>query len=137
MNGGREQPIGRRVRGMIAAGLVGAALTLSGGARGAEETPYDDVLAQLAETLGALHLLRPLCGAPEGQLWRDQMNAVLDSVQPSKDLRARMIDRFNQSYRGLAAVHHDCTPAARALSEIYRERGETLGRELVSRWGHP
>ena len=134
--GAGPKPIGGHLRTIVVAALVGLATTI-GGARAADETPYDDVLADLAETLGALHLLRPLCGAPEPQTWREQMTAVIDSVQPSKELKARMIDRFNQSYRGLAAVHHECTPAARALSEIYRKRGEDLGRELVSRWGHP
>lgn len=137
MSGGaRLGPIGRGLRTIVVAAAIAVAAA-SGGARAADEAPYDDVLADLAETLGALHLLRPLCGAPEAQTWRDQMTAVIDSVQPSKELKARMIDRFNQSYRGLAAVHHDCTPAARALSEIYRKRGEELGRALVSRWGHP
>ncbi|MCE1234953.1 MAG: TIGR02301 family protein [Hyphomicrobiales bacterium] len=132
---GGEAAGGRRLR--AAAGLILAATIGLGAARAADEAPYDDKLAELAETLGALHLLRPLCGAPEAQTWRDQMNAVLDAEQPSRERRQRLVDRFNQAYRGLASVHHACTPAARALAEIYRARGEALGRELVSRWGHP
>ncbi|NLH81747.1 MAG: TIGR02301 family protein, partial [Phyllobacteriaceae bacterium] len=91
MSGGaRGQSIGERLRRIVVAGLVGAGVAVAGltgtattiacGAWAAEETPYDDLLAELAETLGALHLLRPLCGAPEAQTWRDQMHAVLESV---------------------------------------------------------
>lgn len=126
---------GRAASVIVAAVLVGA--TWFGPARGAEEMPYDDRLAELAETLGALHHLRPLCGAPEAQTWRDQMNAVLEAEQPSRERRQRLVDRFNQSYRSLAAAHRTCDPAARALVEIYRTRGEALGADLVARWGHP
>lgn len=125
-----------RGRAAVAAVLLGLLLA-TGPAVAADEAPYDDTLAKLAETLGALHHLRPLCGAPEAQTWRDQMQSILDAEQPSHDRRQRLVDRFNQSYRSLAAVHHACTPAARALAETYRLRGEELGRELVTRWGHP
>lgn len=117
--------------------LIGWPVPMGWPAVAADETPYDDRLAELAETLGALHHLRPLCGAPEAQTWRDQMQAILDAEQPSRERRQRVVDRFNQSYRSLAAVHRTCTPAARELAETYRLRGEVLGRELVTRWGHP
>lgn len=136
--GGMGGGTARKTRGgAVAAGAILAVAIGLGAARAADEAPYDDKLAELAETLGALHLLRPLCGAPEAQTWRDQMNAVLEAEQPSRERRQRLVDRFNQAYRGLASVHHSCTPAARTLAEIYRKRGEALGRELVSRWGHP
>lgn len=126
---------GRAVR-RIAVVLIATSLAVLG-ARAADEPPYDDRLADLADVLGALHHLRPLCGAPaEAQTWRDQMTALLEAEQPSRERRQRLIDRFNQSYRSLAAAHRTCDPAARTLAEIYRKRGEALGADLVSRWGH-
>lgn len=101
----------------------------------AQEAPYDDTLARLAEVLGALHHLRPLCGAPEVQTWREQMQAILDAEQASPPRRQRFVDRFNLSWRGFVAVHRTCTPAARELAERYKLEGETLGRELLTRWG--
>ncbi len=121
----------------IAAMALALVLVAAPPSRAADEAPYDDTLAKLAEVLGALHHLRPLCGAPEAQTWRDQMQTILDAEQPSRERRQRIVDRFNQSYRGLAAVHRRCTPAARALAETYRLRGEALGHDLVTRWGHP
>ena len=38
------------------------------------EAPYDEKFLRLAEVLGAIHRLRNLCGAEEGNKWRDQMN---------------------------------------------------------------
>ena len=59
------------------------ALVASGGfdrARGAENNAADDAdLNRLAEILGALQYLRPLCGTNEGNRWRDQMTALLDA----------------------------------------------------------
>ena len=37
--------------------------------------PFDGDLMRLAEILGALQYLRTLCGANEGNKWRDQMTA--------------------------------------------------------------
>ena len=41
--------------------------------------PYDDRLYRLSEILGAVHYLRELCGADEGQLWRDRMGQLIQS----------------------------------------------------------
>jgi len=130
----------RRGGGLAAAlsgAIIAAFLWLAPEAH-AEEAPYDDSLAHLAEILGALHHLRPLCGATtETQIWRDQMSAILDAEQPSPARRQRFVDRFNLSYRGFVQAHRTCTPAARELAERYRTEGEALGRELLTRWGHP
>ncbi len=123
--------------GLVARAIAVALMLAAAGPGRAEEAPYDDTLAHLAEVLGALHHLRPLCGAPEAQTWRDQMNAVLEAEQPGPARRQRFVDRFNLAYRGFVATHPTCTPAARALAETYRREGEALGREVLTRWGRP
>ena len=40
-----------------------------------DSKPYDDRLFRLSEILGAVHYLRELCGAEEGQQWRERMAA--------------------------------------------------------------
>ena len=60
------------------------------------DPPYLEQLLRLSEILGALHHLRPLCGAAEGQLWRQKMGALLTAQDPSPDDRRRLIERFNQ-----------------------------------------
>lgn len=121
-------------RGLVALLVAGALATPI---RAAEEAPYDDQLARLAELLGALHHLRPLCGASEAQIWREQMQAILEAEQPSPARRARLVERFNQSYRSLATAHTICTPASRELAERYRREGEMLGRDVLARYGRP
>ena len=53
----------------------------------AAAAPFDGDLQRLAEILGALHYLRALCGANEGQKWRDEMQALIDAEAPSGDRR--------------------------------------------------
>lgn len=100
-----------------------------------EVAPYDDQLLRLAEILGTLHHLRPLCGADETQTWRSQMSSLIEAEQPAPDRRRRLIDRFNRAWRGVAEIHRTCTPAARELAQRLINEGTTLTHEVVSRWG--
>ena len=51
---------------------------------GPDQKPYDEKLMRLAELLGAIHFLRELCGANDGQYWRERMEELWDlsKVQP-------------------------------------------------------
>ena len=52
-------------------------------ARAQSAAPFDGDLQRLSEILGALHYLRTLCGANEGQKWRNQMEALVDAEAPA------------------------------------------------------
>ncbi len=74
--------------------------------------PFDGSLQRLAEILGALHYLRNICGANEGQKWRNEMQALVDAETPAGDRRSRMIASFNRGYRGYQQTY----PAAIAAT---------------------
>jgi uncharacterized protein (TIGR02301 family) len=74
--------------------------------------PFDGELMRLAEILGALHYLRTLCGANEGNKWRDQMTALLDAEAQSGERRNRLVANFNNGYRSFHRTYRTCTPAA-------------------------
>ncbi len=98
--------------------------------------PYDDDLLRLAEILGGLHYLRPLCGAgAEAQRWRDEMATLIETEQPSEARRGKLIASFNRGYSSFAQVYRDCTPAARAAVERQLEEGARLAHEIVVRYG--
>ncbi len=59
-----------------------------------DRAPYETALSQLAEILGALHYLRPLCGATEQGQWRTEMQALIDSAQLPGDKRNTPRDQF-------------------------------------------
>ncbi len=100
----------------------------------AEDPPYEVELMRLSEILGALHYLRPLCGSPDGSVWRDEMEALLDAEVQDDERRRRFIERFNQGYRGFSSVYVKCTPAAEAALARYIEEGGALIRNVTTRY---
>jgi uncharacterized protein (TIGR02301 family) len=97
--------------------------------------PYDEQLLRLSEILGAIHYLRQLCGSGEGNLWREQMQNLIDSEQPDAERRARFVDRFNRGYEGFRAVYRSCTPAATLAIDRYMTEGARITRDVAARYG--
>lgn len=89
---------------------------------------------RLSEILGALQFLRPLCGAPDGTLWRDEMQALIDAEVQDEARRRRFVERFNQGYRGYSSVYRRCTPAAEAALARHVEEGGALVRSVTTRY---
>lgn len=98
--------------------------------------PYDRDLQRLAEIMGALHYLRALCGANEGQTWRNEMQALIDAETPPGERRNRMIAAFNRGYRGYQQAHRVCTPSARATIRRYLDEGGRLARDITARYAN-
>ncbi|WEK52421.1 MAG: TIGR02301 family protein [Candidatus Kaistia colombiensis] len=102
---------------------------------GAADPPYEQQLQRLAEILGALHYLRPLCGAEEPSVWRDQMDQILAAEDPTPERRARIVSQFNLGFSSFATVYRTCTPAALAAIERYLLEGKKLTRDITARYG--
>jgi uncharacterized protein (TIGR02301 family) len=98
--------------------------------------PFDASLQRLAEILGALHYLRAVCGANEGQKWRNEMQALVDAEAPHGDRRARMIASFNRGFRGYQQTYRACTPAADLVIRRYLEEGSKIAREVTARYAN-
>lgn len=97
--------------------------------------PFDEGLLRLAEILGGLHYLRQLCGSGEGSLWRDQMQALIESETPTPERRARFVDRFNRGYDGFRTVYLQCTSAAVLTVDRYMAEGAKIARDVAVRYG--
>lgn len=98
-----------------------------------DERPYDEQLLRLSEILGAIHYLRALCGAEEGQLWRNQMKEILRSEGTTAIRRAMLARSFNKGYRGYRRTYRSCNESARKAIERFMEEGESLTAVLVER----
>src|SRR5947209_15848637 len=98
--------------------------------------PFDGNLQRLAEILGALHYLRGICGANEGQKWRNEMQAIVEAEAPQGDRRARMIASFNRGYRGYQQTYRICTPAADLVIRRYLEEGSKIIRDVTARYAN-
>lgn len=98
--------------------------------------PFDSDLQRLAEILGALHYLRGICGAKEGQKWRNEMQALLDAEAPSGERRTRLTVSYNRGYRGFQQTYRTCTPAADLVIRRYLEEGAKISREITGRYSN-
>ena len=119
---------------LILLGLAGANAPAS--AQAQAPAPFDANLQRLAEILGALHYLRGICGANEGQKWRNEVQALIDAEAPTGDRRARMIASFNRGYRGYQQSYRTCTPAADLVIRRFLEEGSKIAREVTARYAN-
>ncbi len=137
-------PVRRRSRAVarVAARLLGATLFCTFVATGAQPSfaaptnatdsrPYDTKLLRLAELLGAIHYLRELCGANEGQFWRDTMTELMKSEGTTAIRRARLSRSFNQGYRNYSRTYNICTPTAQSTIERFLSEGAEIAETLA------
>ncbi len=96
-----------------------------------EGKPYDQQLYQLAELLGAVHYLRELCGAEEGQTWRNQMRELVSAEGTSALRRAQLVDGFNKGYRGYARTYRTCTKPALVAIDRFLDQGASLTQNMM------
>lgn len=95
------------------------------------DKPYDDRLLRLSEILGAVHYLRELCGANEGQVWRERMNELIEAEGSSAMRRARLTRSFNQGYYGYSKTHKICTTTAQTAISRFMSEGVQLSDGLL------
>ena len=101
---------------------------------GSEFPPYEKELLRLAEILGAIHYLRGLCGAEEGDLWRDKMEELMQAEAPNPAWRARLVESFNSGYRGFDRTYRQCTPSATQAIDLYLAEGRDLTGVIKARY---
>jgi uncharacterized protein (TIGR02301 family) len=93
--------------------------------------PYDDRLLRLSEILGAVHYLRELCGADEGQVWRQRMSELLQAEGSSALRRARLTRSFNKGYRSYSRTYNTCSPSAQNAINRFLTEGAQIADGLV------
>jgi len=96
---------------------------------------YDERLLRLAEILGALHFLRPLCGHEDGGAWKADMEALLAGESPGPLRQARLVARFNHGFETYHAVYRTCTPSAHRAIALYLEEGRRIAADVAARYG--
>lgn len=97
---------------------------------------YGLQINRLSEVLGSLHYLRALCGANEGQKWRDEMQAMVTAEAPTKSQKEIMTARFNRGFRSYREIYRECTPAATQAAAEHLREGVKLALEIPTRFGN-
>ncbi len=97
-----------------------------------DDRPYDTQLLRLAEIMGTLHYLRELCGANEGQVWREQMRELVASEGSSALRRAKLVDSFNRGYRDYSRTYRTCTQPARVAIQRFMDQASAITDGLIA-----
>ncbi|WIY53539.1 TIGR02301 family protein [Devosia sp. YIM 151766] len=97
------------------------------------DPPYQRQMERLAEIMGSLYFLQPLCKAGSED-WRAEMAELIALDEPDEDRRQRLAGAFNGGYTAFARSHKQCTPASRtALTRLLTE-AQQLSREIHTRF---
>src|SRR5512145_2265378 len=127
-------PVPRRaspyVAVLAAAAVAGCGAALAQGPT-SDSKPYDDRLMRLSEILGAVHYLRELCGANDGQLWRERMKELMEAEGSSALRKAKLTRSFNQGYRSDGRTYTTCTPSAQTAIARFLAEGVQISEGLT------
>jgi uncharacterized protein (TIGR02301 family) len=94
---------------------------------------YQRQMERLAEIMGSLYFLQPLCTTQPTD-WRAQMDELIRLDEPDEDRRQRLAGAFNGGYTAFARFHRACTPAAKeALVRLLTE-AEKTARDIHTRF---
>jgi uncharacterized protein (TIGR02301 family) len=120
-----------RLRLLLAPLLLCASLSAPPAA--AIDPPYQPEMERLAELLGSLYFLQPLC-QPGIEDWRAQMAALIALDEPDEDRRQRLAGAFNAGYAAYARLYRVCTvSASEALTRLLVD-AEQMARDIHSRF---
>jgi uncharacterized protein (TIGR02301 family) len=97
--------------------------------------PYEKELLRLAEIMGSLALLRPLCSAPDSREWAQRMQVLLEAEGTTPGRRERLAGAYNKGYQAYALTYRVCTPSAQEASVRFLAEGEQLARNITGRYG--
>jgi uncharacterized protein (TIGR02301 family) len=96
-----------------------------------DNKPYDDRLFRLSEILGAVHYLRELCGAEEGQQWRERMSELVQAEGYTALRKAKLTRSFNKGYQSYSRTYNTCSPSAQNAINRFLAEGATIADTLV------
>jgi uncharacterized protein (TIGR02301 family) len=97
------------------------------------DPPSQEQMERLAEIMGSLYFLQPLC-RPGDEDWRAQMAELISLDEPDDDRRQRLAGAFNAGYSAYARLYRICTvSAAEALTRLLME-AERTARDIHSRY---
>jgi uncharacterized protein (TIGR02301 family) len=120
----------RTAKTLIAAISLSAALAMPALAI---DPPYQGEMERLAEILGSLYFLQPLCESGTVD-WRAEMADLIALDEPDEDRRQRLAGAFNGGYTAFARLYRSCTESAHEAVTRLLVEAERTARDIHSRY---
>lgn len=95
--------------------------------------PYQAQLLRLAEIMGGLAVLQPLCGGAPDPL-RSQMEALMAAENAGPAQRERLAGAYNRGFEGWRAFYRDCTANARVAQARFTQEGAQIAHDISARY---
>lgn len=95
---------------------------------------YEKDLIRLAEVMGSLAFLRPLCGVT-AENWDRRMQDLLTTEASTNARRERLAGAFNRGYEAFALTYRTCTDSAQVAAARFLREGARLSQSITSRYG--
>ncbi len=99
----------------------------------AVDPPYQAQMERLAEILGSLYFLAPMC-QPGGDDWRNEMANLVALDQPDEDRQQRLYGAFNGGYTAYSRLYRSCTPSAKEAMTRLLTEAESTARDIHARY---
>jgi uncharacterized protein (TIGR02301 family) len=113
--------------------LALAALLAFAHSAAAIDPPYEPQMERLAEIMGSLYFLAPMCSESSVD-WRAELADLVTKDQPDEDRQQRLYGAFNGGYQAFARLYRACTPSAEeALTRLLME-AESTARDIHTRF---
>ncbi len=90
------------------------------------------VVVQLAYTLGEAHALRRLCAGPGDSTWYARMQRLEATEAVDEVAKAQLVESFNAGFAARQTQFIDCSRRSRATERVVAQRGATLARQLAA-----
>jgi uncharacterized protein (TIGR02301 family) len=124
------------IAAVLALSLASSLASAPASAQNPTANAFEGSLTRLSEILGALHYLRDICGANEGQKWRNEMQALVEAEARGGERKARLTSAFNRGYRSYQQSYRTCTPAADVVIRRYLDEGSKIARDMTARYAN-
>ena len=118
---------------MIRSLLLIALLAALAPAASAQSGQRSSDLRALSQIFGELHHIRRTCEPErEADVWRNRMRRLVELEEPGAELRAAMVEAFNNGFREMEAQFPYCDRDARDRAAAAAQQGEDITQRLVA-----
>jgi uncharacterized protein (TIGR02301 family) len=97
--------------------------------------PYDKDMLRLAEVMGALTVLRDLCGPGDGASFRAKFATLMDVEGLSAERRGEWAGAFNKGVDDYKLTYRVCTDNAKASIRDFLAEANRIAVDVGDRFG--